>query len=76
MKEMSSLSLAEKAADPELVWAAVRRGAREAVLMHARAGRSVPTTRDGKVVWIPPDELLALTPLGADAAATAPSAGE
>ena len=39
---------------------------RAAVLEHARAGRPVPEMRDGKVVWIPPAEILALPPLDAD----------
>jgi hypothetical protein len=55
--------IAEKLADPRLLEAAFRRAVREAVLMHARAGRSVPTMRDGKVVWVPPQEILALPPL-------------
>ena len=37
---------------------AVRRAMRDAVLSHARAGRSVPTWRDGRVTWIAPDEIL------------------
>lgn len=37
---------------------AVRRAMRDAVLTHARAGRSVPTWRDGRVTWITPDEIL------------------
>jgi hypothetical protein len=43
---------------------AVRRAVRAAVLDHARAGRAVPTWRDGKVVWIPPEEIL--SQLGSD----------
>jgi hypothetical protein len=62
MKTFSE-SLAEKLANPTLLEAAFRRGVRAAVLEHARAGCSVPTMRDGKVVWIPPEEILALPPL-------------
>jgi len=32
---------------------------REALLEHARMGRSVPEGRDGKVVWITPAEIFA-----------------
>jgi hypothetical protein len=39
---------------------AVRKAMREAVLTHARMGRSVPTLRDGKVVWLSPDEIFAI----------------
>jgi hypothetical protein len=39
------------------------RAVREAVLVCARLGNTVPTMRDGKVVWVPPEEILALPPL-------------
>jgi len=39
--------------------AAIRKAVREAVLAHARAGNPVATWRDGKVVWIQPEEILA-----------------
>lgn len=32
---------------------------REALLEHARMGRSVCESRDGQVVWIPPEEIFA-----------------
>src|ERR1700679_2951919 len=66
LMETGSSSLSEKAVDPYLMLAAFRRAVRAAVLEHARAGRSVPTMRDGKVVWIPPEEILALPPLDTD----------
>lgn len=37
---------------------AVREAMRDEVLSHAREGRSVPTFRDGRVVWITPEEIL------------------
>jgi hypothetical protein len=58
--------IAEQLANPRLLEAAVRRAVRAAVLEHARAGRAVPEMRAGKVVWIPPEEILALPPLDAD----------
>lgn len=39
--------------------AAVQRAVRAAVLAHARAGNPVATWRDGKVVWVQPEEILA-----------------
>jgi hypothetical protein len=39
--------------------AAHARANRSALLEHARMGRSVPTERDGKVVWITPVEIFA-----------------
>lgn len=36
---------------------AVSRGIREALLQHKRAGNPVPIWRDGKVVWLTPDQI-------------------
>jgi hypothetical protein len=58
MNEQPERSISELLADDALITAAINRGVREAVLEHARAGRPVATWRDGKVVWIPPDEIL------------------
>jgi hypothetical protein len=55
-------SLAELFADPAFITAAITRGVRRAVVEHARAGRSVATWRDGKVVLISPEEILARFP--------------
>lgn len=52
-------SISELMADHTLITEAIRRGVREAVLDHARAGRPVATWQNGKVVWIPPAEILA-----------------
>jgi hypothetical protein len=49
----------ELLADTTVITAALQRAVREAVLQHARAGFPVSTMRDGKVVWIPPEEILA-----------------
>lgn len=35
------------------------RATREALLEHARLGRSVPESRDGAVVWVTPAEVFA-----------------
>jgi hypothetical protein len=42
------------------ILAAVRRAVREVVLRHAKLGQPVCTTRDGKVVWLQPEEVFAL----------------
>lgn len=39
--------------------AAVQCAVRAAVLAHARAGNPVSTWRDGQVVWVQPEEILA-----------------
>jgi len=43
-----------------LIDEAIRRATREAVLTHARLGRLASTVRDGKVVWLQPEEIFAL----------------
>jgi len=47
--------------EPDLraVEAAVKRATAEIALTHARAGHAVPVARDGGVVWISPEEMLA-----------------
>ena len=37
---------------------AVRRGVRDALLMHKRAGNPIAAWKDGKVVIIPPEEIV------------------
>jgi hypothetical protein len=59
MNEPKRPSIDELLADHALITAAIRRGVRAALLHHARAGNPVATWRDGKVVWIPPEEILA-----------------
>jgi hypothetical protein len=39
--------------------AAIQRGVREALLNHARAGRSVPEQHNGQIVWVTPEEIFA-----------------
>ncbi len=53
-------SISELLANHSLINAAITRAVRAAVLDHARAGLPVATLEDGKVVWIQPDEILAL----------------
>ena len=58
MNEQSPSPISELMADSALITEAIRRAVREAVLEHARAGRPVATWHNGKVVWIPPEEIL------------------
>jgi hypothetical protein len=51
-------SIAERLADHARIEAAIKRAVREAVLASARAGYSVAEWRDGKVVWVSPEEVL------------------
>ena len=67
MSEPSKLSPEEHLAQARKCEAAVQRAVRDAVLASAYAGQPVSTWRDGKVVWLQPNEILAefgLPPLG------------
>lgn len=59
MSDDRKRTIPELLADKKLIESAIQRGAREAVIIHAKLGRAVPTLRDGKVVWISPPEILA-----------------
>jgi len=50
-------SIAELLADPTIVENAVKEGVRQALLRHRREGNPIAVWRDGKVVWIPPDQI-------------------
>jgi hypothetical protein len=58
MTEQPLPSIRELLANHELITDAIRRAIREAVLKHARDGNPVATWENGKVVWIPPEEIL------------------
>jgi hypothetical protein len=44
-------------ADDRLIGKVMRTAVREALLEHKRAGNPVAIWRDGKVVWIPPEQI-------------------
>jgi hypothetical protein len=52
--------ISELMADSELITSALTRAAREAVLKAVQAGKPVPAMRDGKVIWLAPEEARAL----------------
>jgi hypothetical protein len=62
MNKQETRSIAEKLADRELINAALARAAREAMLSHARAGQSVSTWQDGKIVQLSPEQIFAMYP--------------
>ncbi len=57
MIEQLTRSLEEMIDDDDLMTAAIRQGVREELLSQARAGNSVCVSKDGKVVWLTPDEI-------------------
>ena len=58
MSEPDPPGLADRLKDRVAITQAIQRAVREAVLAHARAGYPVAEWRDGKVVWVPPEEIL------------------
>lgn len=44
--------------EAEAVDKALKRAVRHALLTHKRAGNPIAAWKDGKVVWIPPDEII------------------
>jgi hypothetical protein len=51
-------TLEERLRDDRLIEAALRRAMQDALLQHKRAGNPVPIWREGRVVWIPPEEIV------------------
>lgn len=47
----------EALADKEKIMAAVAAAVREAVLKHKQAGNPIVVMKDGKMVWLQPDEI-------------------
>lgn len=57
MDSGSNLTPAQRAADIPRVTRALRRAVREALLRHKRDGNPVAVWRDGRVVWIAPEDI-------------------
>lgn len=72
MPERNGADFDQLLADNERINAALQRAARDAALTHARMGRSVPESRDGKVVWVTPEEIFARYGLDANGKPVAP----
>ncbi|MEQ8958230.1 MAG: hypothetical protein RLP02_09945 [Coleofasciculus sp. C2-GNP5-27] len=51
--------ISELLADREKINQALAKAVQDALLKHKQAGNPVAIWRDGKVVWIPPEEILA-----------------
>lgn len=52
------VTLRQMLADADAVDAAIRESVREALLMHKRLGNPVASWENGRVVWIPADQIL------------------
>ena len=54
----SSLTPAERVTDLERIERALRAAVRDALLRHKRDGDPVAVWREGRVVWLQPDEIV------------------
>jgi hypothetical protein len=50
--------LSERVEDIELIQRALRRAVREALQRHKQAGHPIAVWRDGRVVWIEPEDIV------------------
>jgi plasmid stabilization system protein ParE len=50
-------AIAERLAQAKAVEAAIQAAVREALLQHKRAGNPVVGWRDGKIEWVPPEQI-------------------
>lgn len=57
VKEKHRDKIAETFADPEKVTEALAQGVRDALLKHKQAGNPIVIWREGKAVWIEPEEI-------------------
>jgi hypothetical protein len=59
MAEPENGQVPKRTAETDEIISAVNRAFRQAVIEHALLGHSVPYSVNGKVVWVPPAEILA-----------------
>jgi len=57
IKEKRKDKIAEAFANPEKITQALTQGVREALLKHKQAGNPVVVWRDGKMIWLKPEEI-------------------
>lgn len=56
VKEKHKDRIAEVFADPDKVTKALAQGVRDALLKHKQAGNPIVIWRDGKIIWLKPEE--------------------
>ena len=57
VKEKYRDKIAEAFSNPEKITQALTQGVREALLKHKQAGNPVVVWRNGKMVWLKPEEI-------------------
>lgn len=58
MKEIPEKSIDEIFAEGTLIDKALKQAVRKAILQHKRAGNPIVVWRDGKIVWLKPEEII------------------
>jgi isoaspartyl peptidase/L-asparaginase-like protein (Ntn-hydrolase superfamily) len=58
MKETQEKSIDEIFAEGTLIDKALKQAVREAILQHKRAGNPIVVWRDGKMIWLRPEEIV------------------
>lgn len=56
-KEKYMDKVEEAFSDPEIITQALAQGVREALLKHKQAGNPIVIWKDGKAVWLKPEEI-------------------
>jgi hypothetical protein len=58
VKEKQRDKIAEAFSNPEIITRALSQGVRDALLKHKRAGNPIVVWRNGKAVWLRPEDIL------------------
>lgn len=58
MKDIQEKSIDEIFAEGTLIDKALKQAVREAILQHKRAGNPIVVWRNGKMVWLKPEEII------------------
>ncbi len=57
IKEKHKDRIAEAFTDPDKITKALAQGVRDALLKHKQAGNPIVVWRNGRIVWLKPDEI-------------------
>lgn len=57
IKEKHKDKISEAFADPEIITRALAQGVRDALLKHKQTGNPVVVWREGKIVWLKPEDI-------------------
>jgi hypothetical protein len=59
VKEKQKDKISEAFSNPETITRALSRGVRDALLKHKQAGNPIVVWRNGKTIWLKPEDILA-----------------